>query len=132
MRKVFRSPFFHFLTGMIFLICSMSVLLGAQDLEKEYAPILGDYEFDMTDFGWGMVTVKVYVENDALWSWPDNSDSPGEMIPVEGEGFVFTIDAGEQGIYKLEFLKDESGEYSKCHATNETLDIDITGEKIIL
>jgi hypothetical protein len=130
MRKVFKSPFFHFFTGIVFLICSLSVLPGAQDLEKKYAPILGDYVFDMTNFGWGEVTVKVYIENDALWSWPDNSDEPGEMIPVEGEGFVFTIDAGEQGVYKLEFIKGDSGEYTKCHAINETLGIDHTGEKI--
>ena len=130
MRKLFKSQVSLFLTGAIFLFCSFSLLAGAQDLEKKYAPILGDYEFDMTDFGWGVVTAKMYVENDALWSWPDNSDSPGEMIPVEGEEFVFTVDAGEQGVYKLEFMKDESGEYTKCHVTNETLGIDIIGEKI--
>ena len=130
MRKVFKNPFLNFLTGIVFLICSLSVAAGAQDLEEKYAPILGDYEFDMTDFGWGIVTAKMYVENDALWSWPDNSDEPGEMIPVEGEEFVFTIDAGEQGLYKLEFMKDDSGEYTKCHVANETLGIDATGEKI--
>ncbi len=130
MKNRFKNPFFLLLVGTVFLICSVSAALGAQELEKKYAPILGDYEFDMADFGWGTVVVKVYVENDALWSWPDNSDSPGEMIPVEGEEFVFTVDAGEQGVYKLEFLKDESGEYTKFHVTNETLGMDITGEKI--
>jgi hypothetical protein len=130
MKNRFKNPFFLFLVGTVFLICSVSAAFDAQELEKKYAPILGDYEFDMADFGWGTVVVKVYVENDALWSWPDNSDSPGQMIPVEGEEFVFTVDAGEQGVYKLEFLKDESGEYTKFHVTNETLGMDITGEKI--
>lgn len=130
MKNRFKNPFFLFLAGTAFLICSVSAAFGAQELEKKYAQILGDYEFDMADFGWGTVVVKVYVENDALWSWPDNSDSPGQMIPVEGEEFVFTVDAGEQGVYKLEFLKDESGEYTKFHVTNETLGMDITGEKI--
>ncbi len=130
MRKLFKRPMLLFLTGTTFLFCSLSALSGVQDLEKKYAPILGDYEFDMSNFGWGLVTAKMYVENDSLWSWPDNSDSPGEMIPVEGEEFVFTIDAGEQGIYKLEFMKDESGEYTKCHVTNEALGFDVIGEKI--
>jgi hypothetical protein len=130
MRKIFRNQFLHYLTGTAFLICTLSVAAGAQSLEEKYAPILGDYEFDMTDFGWGMVTAKMYVENDALWSWPDNSDSPGEMIPVEGQEFVFTVDAGEEGVYKLEFIKDASGEYTKCHVINETLAMDVTGEKI--
>jgi hypothetical protein len=49
-----------------------------KELKKKYALILGNYEFDMTDFGMGVLTVNVYVEYGALWAFPDNSDSPGE------------------------------------------------------
>lgn len=115
---------------MIFMVFLLSLNTTAQDLEKKYAPILGDYEFDLTDSGMGVVTVKFYVENDELWAWPDNSEEPGLMVPVEGEGFMFTVDAEDQGIYELEFVKDESGEYTKCHVKNEALAMDVIGEKI--
>ena len=130
MVKLSKNPFVSLIAGVALLMCFLAFPAAAQDLEKKYAPILGEYEFDMAEFEWGIVTVKMYVEGGALWAWPDNSDSPGEMIPVEGEEFVFTIDAGDQGVYRLEFLKDESGKIKKCHAVNETLGMDVTGEKI--
>jgi hypothetical protein len=33
-------------------------------------------------------------------------------------------------MYSLEFLKDESGEVTKCHAVNEAMGIETTGEKV--
>jgi hypothetical protein len=120
----------HVFTGLILTVLLLSFGANAQDLEKKYASILGDYEFDVTDYGMGIVTVKYYVENDVLWAYPDNADEPGEMVPVEGEEFVFTVDAGDQGIYEMRFLKDESGEYTKCHVINEAMGMDVTGEKI--
>lgn len=115
---------------MVFMAFLLSLNATAQDLEKKYAPILGDYEFDLTDSGMGIVTVKFYVENDELWAWPDNSEEPGLMVPVEAEEFMFTVDAEDQGIYELEFMKDESGEYTKCHVKNEAIAMDVIGEKI--
>ncbi len=117
-------------TGTVLAVFLLSFGVNAQDLEKKYAPILGDYEFDLTDFGMGIVTVNVYIEDGALWAYPDNSDEPGEMVPVEGEEFAFTIDAGDQGVYEMTFKKDENGEYTKCHVINEAMDMDVTGEKI--
>lgn len=117
-------------TGMILTVFLLTFSANAQDLEKKYAPIVGDYEFDLTGFEMGIVTVKIYVEYDALWAYPDNSDEPGEMVPVEGEEFAFTVDAGEQGVYEMRFLKDEGGEYTKCHVINEAMGMDVTGEKI--
>jgi hypothetical protein len=115
---------------MIFMVFLLSLNATAQELEKKYAPILGDYEFDLTDLGMGVVTVKFYVENDELWAWPDNADEPGLMVPVEDEEFMFTVDAGDQGVYELEFMKDESGEYTKCRVKNEAIAMDVIGEKI--
>jgi len=109
----------------------MTLPAAAQDLEKKYAPIVGDYEFDMSDAGMGVMTVQMYVENDVLWAWAQDMGDPGEMVPVEGEEFVFTIDSGDSGVWRMEFLKDESGKYTKCHAVNDTMGLDITGEKII-
>jgi len=129
--KLSKNSIVTLFAGMAFLMSLMTLPTAAQDLEKKYAPILGDYVFDMSEAGMGVATVKVYVEDGALWAWPQEEGEPGEMVPVEGEDFVFTIDDDEEGIWRLEFLKDESGKVTKCHAVNETMGLDINGEKII-
>jgi hypothetical protein len=131
MIKLTKNSVASIFVGMAFLLTLMTLPAAAQDLEKKYAPIVGDYEFDMSESGMGVMTVQIYVENNALWAWPQDMGDPGEMILVEGEGFVFTIDAGEEGGWRLEFMKDESGKYTKCHAVNELMGTDITGVKII-
>ena len=125
-----KNSMIRVLTLVICVAFLLAINVSAQDLEKKYAPILGDYEFDLTEFGSGIVTVKFYVENDELWAWPDNAEEPGLMVPVEGEEFMFTVDAEDQGIYELEFKKDESGEYSKCHVVNQALGMDLIGDKV--
>ena len=131
MIKLSKNSIVSVAVGIVFLICLLSFPAAAQDLEKKYAPIVGDYEFDMSDSGMGVMTVQIYVENDVLWAWPQDMGDPGELIPKEGEEFVFTIDDGDEGAWTLEFLKDESGKYTKCRAVNEIMGMDITGEKII-
>ena len=125
-----KNSLIRVFTGAILTVFLLGFSANAQDLEKKYAPILGDYEFDLTNFEMGIVTVKIYVEYDALWAFPDNAEEPGEMVAVEGEEFTFTVDAGDQGIYEMRFLKDESGEYTKCHVKNEAMGMDVTGEKV--
>jgi len=131
MIKLSKNSIVSVFAVMAFFICLLSFPATAQDLEKKYAPIVGDYEFDMSEAAMGVMTVQIYVENDALWAWPQDMGDPGEMVPVEGEEFVFTIDSGDSGVWRMEFLKDESGKYTKCHAVNEMMGMDITGEKII-
>ncbi len=131
MIKLSKNSIVSIIAGIALLICLLSFPAIAQDLEKKYAPIVGDYEFDMSESGRGVMTVQIYVENDVLWAWPQDMGDPGELIPKEGEEFVFTIDDGDEGPWTLEFLKDASGKYTQCHAVNETQGMDITGEKII-
>jgi hypothetical protein len=131
MIKLFRNSALSLVTGMAFLLVLMASQATAQDLAKKYEPITGDYEFDMSESGMGIMTVQIYVENDALWAWPQDMGDPGEMIPEEGKEFVFTIDGGDGSVWVLEFMKDESGKYTKCHAVNEVMGTDITGEKVI-
>jgi len=73
---------------------------------------------------------QIYVEGESLWAWPQDMGDPGEMIPTEGKEFVFTIDNGDGSMWTLEFLKDESGKYIKCHAVHDVMGTDITGVKI--
>lgn len=117
--------------GMVLLLALMASPAMAQDLEKKYEPIVGDYEFDMSEGGMGVMTVAIYVENGALWAWPKDMGDPGEMIPKEDAEFVFKIYEDDGSVWVLEFLKDESGNYTTCHAVNEVMGADITGEKIV-
>jgi hypothetical protein len=116
--------------GVAFMMALITLSAAAQDLEKKYAPIVGDYEFDMSEAGMGVMIVQIYVEGESLWAWPQDMGDPGEMIPNEGEEFVFTIDNGDGSMWTLEFLKDESGKYTKCHAVHDVMGTDITGVKI--
>lgn len=101
-----------------------------EELKKKYAPILGSYEFDMTDYGMGVMLVEVYVDYGSLWALPDTSDSAGEMIAVEGEENVFKIEDADEGTYKIKFLKDDEGNFTKCHVINEFQGMDVVGTKI--
>ena len=131
MIKLSKNAIVSVAVGIVFLFCLLSFPAAAQDLEKKYAPIVGDYEFDMSDSGMGVMTVQIYVENDVLWAWPQDMGDPGELTPKKGEEFVFTIESGDGSDWTMEFLEDESGKYTKCHAVNEVMGMDITGEKII-
>lgn len=131
MIRLSKKSVISLMAGMAFILVLMTLPAAAQDLEKKYEPIMGDYEFDMSEAGMGIMTVQIYVENDALWAWPQGTGEPGEMIPREGEEFVFTIDEGDGSMWVLEFLKDDSGKYTKCHATNDVMGVDMMGEKII-
>jgi len=129
--KLSRKSVISLFAGMAFALAFMASPAAAQDLEKKYAPIVGDYEFDMSESGMGVMTVQIYVENGALWAWPQDMGDPGEMIPKEGEEFVFTIDGGDGSMWVLEFLTNSAGQYIKCHAVNEVMGTDITGDKVV-
>ncbi len=131
MVKVSKNVVVSLFVGSAFLLSLMALPAAAQDLEKKYEPIVGDYEFDMSESGMGVMTVQFYVENGSLWAWPQDAGDPGEMIPEEDKEFVFSVDNGDGTFWMVEFLKDESGKFTKCHAVNEAAGVDITGKKII-
>jgi len=103
---------------------------SGEDLEKKYAPILGDYSFDMTIHGYGVLKVTIYVENDKLLAITEISSNPGQMEAVEGKEFEFTIEDPDEGMYSIKFLKDDTGKYTKCHISNESMGMDVTGTKV--
>ena len=120
-----------FLALAAFVLSSISLAYQTdEELKKKYAPILGSYEFDMTDYGMGIMMVEVYVEYGSLWAFPETSDSAGEMIVVEGEELSFKIEDPNEGNYEIKFLKDDDGKYSKCHVKNELAGMDVIGTKI--
>jgi hypothetical protein len=87
--KLSKNVVVSIFAGMAFLLSLMALPASAQDLEKKYAPIVGDYEFDMSESGMGVMTIKFYVENDALWVKEKNSFSPSIPQTRESGGWNF-------------------------------------------
>jgi len=97
-----------------------------EDLQKEYAPILGEYTFQTEG---GSFTLKFYIESGDLWA--DSGDGrPATMKPIEGEEFVFTAEDPISGLFKIEFMKNDQGEYTLCHVSNEAMGLEVEGTKI--
>ena len=88
-----------------------------EELNKKYAPILGDYAFDVAALGMGEVTITFYVESGSVWAQTDVSSEPGELLPVEEKEFTFTLE------------DDDEGEYTRCHVKNESMSMDVFGDK---
>ncbi|MGB6340240.1 MAG: hypothetical protein WBF32_10735, partial [Candidatus Aminicenantaceae bacterium] len=84
--------FFISLIFILFWIVGTASANTGEDLEKKYAPILGDYSFDMSNQGYGVLKVTFYVENEKLLAITEVSSTPGQMEPAEGKDFEFTIE----------------------------------------
>jgi glutamine amidotransferase-like uncharacterized protein len=120
---------------MVVLVISLTLISllpqeNLQDSEKKYTEILGDYEFDLSDKGIGILIIKFYVEDGALWARTETSYEPGELKPTEGKKYEFILDDPDEGLYELKFLKDEYGRYTKCYVKNSNLGIDTVGRKL--
>ncbi len=99
---------------------------STEDLKKEYAAILGEYEFNMDE---GTFILNYYFEGGALWV--DSGDGrPATMEPVEDKKFEFTAEDPESGLFTIRFLKDDQGKYTICHVVNIDMGLDIKGNKI--
>jgi hypothetical protein len=97
-----------------------------KDLQKEYAPILGEYAFESEG---GAFTLKFTIEGGALWA--DSGDGrPATMKPIDDEVFAFTAEDPVSGLFEIKFQKDDQGEYTHCHVINKDMGLDIEGTKI--
>jgi hypothetical protein len=112
----------------LFMVCSITLAQekSDEDLNKEYAPILGEYAFDSEGAAF---TLKFYIEGGALWA--DSGDGrPATMKSIEDEVFAFTAEDPISGIFEIKFLKDDQGEYTLCHVVNEDMGLETKGKKI--
>lgn len=97
-----------------------------EELKKEYAPILGEYEFVA---GGQTEIIRFYIEDGSLWA--DSGDGrPVTLEPVEDEVFSFAAEDPINGVFEIKFSKDDHGEYTKCHIVNEAMGLVIDGIKI--
>ena len=98
-------------------------------LKKKYELILGDFEFDMSDFGGGTFIINYYVEKGHLWA--DSGDGrPAIMQPVKDKTLAFKADDPEAGAFHISFEKDENGAYTKSRIYIEQEGIEIVGQKV--
>ncbi len=98
--------------ALIVAVGGLAVMAQESDdaLKKKYAPILGDYEFDMEG---QVMLVSFWVENGGLWGGPEGQEA-AELTPVEGNELKFEINTADGQYMELEFIKEESGEVVKC------------------
>lgn len=128
-----KQKIFRITLTLLMIFAVSALLLQAQtdaELLKEYEKIFGDYEFDMSDLGMGVLGANFYIENGSFYAMADTSSRPAEMFPVAGKKFAFSIDDPDDGHFDIIFLKDDQGKYTKCRLINEDMGLDVTGDKI--
>ena len=115
----------------VFMVSSISFAKGNQDeeLKKKYAAILGDYEFDLSEYGQPVIVLIIHVESGSLWV--DTGDGASFTLePAGDEPYEFTADDPESGALEIKFLKDDQGEYTICTIALLDQGAEITGNKI--
>ncbi len=89
---------------VMFMVSSISYAKGNQDeeLQKKYSAILGEYEFDLIEFGQDVIVLKIHVDSGSLWA--DSGDgAPIILEPAGDEPYEFTADDPDSGLWKLNF-----------------------------
>ena len=134
MKKSFnwqRRYLFVYTILAIFMISSLGLAQEKTDeeLKKTFAPILGEYEFDLTGYGGEVIVLKIHVESANLWG--DSGDGkPIILEPIEGGEFEFTADDPDSGSLEIKFLKNDEGEYTTCHILIVDMGVEIDGYRI--
>lgn len=128
-----KNPSLCTATGLVLMFLIVAPVLSArvqEDPEKKYAAILGDYEFDMSSLGMGMLTLTFYIEGGEMWVATETSSEPGKLESIQGKEFAFLVEDPDEGTYQITFLMDDTGKYTRCHIVNENMNMDVEGKKI--
>ncbi len=84
------------------------------DKIKLFKEVAGDYEFDLSDFGQGVMVINFYEEDGSLFGAPEG-ETPEELFPVEGEELKFEVTTEDGEEFELTFVRDEeTKKISKC------------------
>lgn len=95
------------------------------DIEKLYAEIAGDYEFE---FEGEVGTITFYMEDGVLMGRDADNDRGTELEPVEGKELAFDVTTDEGQYIQITFSRDENGKITECTLT--TMGMEIKGVKI--
>ena len=97
-------------------------------LQKKYAPILGTYEFDLSEMGGDVIYLEIMIKEGELWG--DSGDGMPVTLKQAGEeGFEFDASDPESGTLKLVFEKDDDGNYTILNIDLIDMGVQITGIK---
>lgn len=116
---------------MFFVAASMTSAQEQPDdaLKKKYAPILSEYEFDLTSMGGNVEVLNYYIQDGKLWA--DSGDGePAVMEPMEEEGFAFEAISSDGQTFEIRFSKDDQGNYSTCKILIVEMGLEVEGTKI--
>ncbi len=115
---------------VMIMVSTISFALGNQDeeLQKKYAAILGEYEFDLSEFGQEAIYVTFRIESGSLWA--DSGDGEPTTLVLSGdEPYEFTSDDPDSGSLEIKFLKDEEDKYTMCTIAILDQGVEVTGIK---
>ncbi|MFC2161981.1 hypothetical protein ACFLRX_10065, partial [Acidobacteriota bacterium] len=110
---------------------SISLALENQDeeLNKKYSAIMGEYEFDLSEYGGEILILKFHVDGGSFWI--DSGDGqPTTLEPAGDEPYEFTSDDPESGPLEIKFSKDDEGKYTICTIAVLNQGAEVTGTKI--
>ena len=133
MKSLFKNRIFITLAGLIlFFILSGSITFAQaqsdEDLKKKYAPIIGEYEFDLTSMGGEVQYVTFHVIDGELWADSGDGD-PATMEPVEGAEFEFKAVGSDGQEFEINFVKNDQGQYTICKIFIVMMDMEVEGIK---
>ena len=134
MKILFKSRSFYIFLSLILGVLMVGSVCFSQEksdeeLKKKYDLILGEYEFDLSEFGGAVIVLKFHIENGALWG--DSGDgNPITLEPIEDGQLEFTADDPESGALEITFLKDDEGQYTKCLIKLLDMGLETTGNKM--
>ena len=128
----------YYVIVLVLALCLVPSILGLayaeqektdDVLQKKYAPILGDYEFDLTDMGGDVQTLNFHLTDGKLWVDSGDGD-PAVCEPVEGVEFEFKAVSSDGQEFEIRFAKDDEGSYSLCNINIVSMGMEISGTKI--
>jgi glutamine amidotransferase-like uncharacterized protein len=103
---------------------------GDTSPETQLAELCGDYEFDLTDSGLGVVVIRFSAKDGSLWFQTESSAEPRRLETKVGSGNAFTTRDPVEGLYEIEFLPGQSGGFALARFKNDTLGVDVTGNRL--
>ena len=97
------------------------------DYAAKYPGIEGLYEVQVP--GAGTTSMEIYFKDGSLRTLNSGDSTSTKFDPVESRELQFTHVSPKNGLFQLEFLKDEHGRFTKFRVTNESQKLEVIWTK---